>query len=49
MDHGNRLNQVCHGTNGRRRGSSFHRYLSEKDVGGVGIHKGDRLRKMVHV
>jgi len=49
IDHGNRSNQVCHGTNKRKRCSSFHRYLSKKDVGGIGIYKGNQLRIMVHV
>jgi len=37
MDHGDSSNQICHGPNGRRRCSSFHRYLSKKDVVGIGI------------
>jgi len=49
IDDGGRSNQIRPGTNGRRRCSSFHRYLSPTDVGGIGISKGDQLRKMVHV
>jgi len=42
-DHGGRLNQIRPENNGRTRCSSFPRYLSEKDVGGIRIYKGDQL------